>query len=106
MNTLRMLTVGMVFAAAATAGMAATDLNIHEVTVTAERPHAAALTVERVAPRTPVENTFVMPTAMPEADSSRWVTPRSLAAVIAFLLSDQAADISGATIPVYGRVGV
>ena len=75
MNTLRMLSVGLVFAAAATAGMAATDLNIHEVTVTAERPHAAALTVERVAPRTPVENTFVMPTDMPEAEIDYHLSP-------------------------------
>jgi NAD(P)-dependent dehydrogenase (short-subunit alcohol dehydrogenase family) len=41
--------------------------------------------------------------AMPNADASRWVSPDSLAAVIAFLLSDAARDVSGAAIPVYGR---
>jgi NAD(P)-dependent dehydrogenase (short-subunit alcohol dehydrogenase family) len=41
--------------------------------------------------------------SMPDADPSRWVTPRSLAQVIAFLLSDDARDVSGAAIPVYGR---
>jgi NAD(P)-dependent dehydrogenase (short-subunit alcohol dehydrogenase family) len=41
--------------------------------------------------------------AMPDADASRWVTVESLAGVIAFLLSDEARDISGAAIPVYGR---
>ena len=41
--------------------------------------------------------------AMPKADPSRWVAPDSIAAVIEFLLSDAARDVSGATIPVYGR---
>jgi NAD(P)-dependent dehydrogenase (short-subunit alcohol dehydrogenase family) len=41
--------------------------------------------------------------SMPKADASAWVTPESLAAVIAFLLSDEARDVSGAAIPVYGR---
>lgn len=41
---------------------------------------------------------------MPDADASRWVTPQALAAVIAFLLSDDAAPITGACLPVGGRV--
>src|SRR5262249_6398369 len=41
--------------------------------------------------------------AMPKADPATWVTTESLAKVIAFLLSDDARDISGAAIPVYGR---
>lgn len=41
--------------------------------------------------------------AMPNADFSRWVTPSSLGGVIRFLLSDEARDVSGASIPVYGR---
>lgn len=40
---------------------------------------------------------------MPKADFSRWVTTRSAAGVIAFLLSDAARDVSGAAIPLYGR---
>ena len=41
--------------------------------------------------------------AMPDVDPSRWVTTDSAAGVIAFLLSDDARDVSGAAIPVYGR---
>jgi NAD(P)-dependent dehydrogenase (short-subunit alcohol dehydrogenase family) len=44
--------------------------------------------------------------AMPKADRSRWVTTESLGEVIAFLLSEHSRDISGAAIPVYGRVNV
>jgi len=42
--------------------------------------------------------------AMPGADYSRWVTTDSLSDVLEFLLSERARDISGAAIPVYGRV--
>ena len=41
---------------------------------------------------------------MPKADFSRWVTPDALAAVIAFLLSADAAAVTGACLPVTGRV--
>ncbi len=41
---------------------------------------------------------------MPQADFSRWVQPAQLADVIVFLLSPQASAITGALIPVTGRV--
>ena len=41
---------------------------------------------------------------MPQAALDRWVTPEALGRVIAFLLSDDAAPITGACIPVTGRV--
>jgi NAD(P)-dependent dehydrogenase (short-subunit alcohol dehydrogenase family) len=39
---------------------------------------------------------------MPAADFSSWVSPAALAEVIAFLCSDAARAIHGASIPVYG----
>src|SRR6266550_486952 len=41
--------------------------------------------------------------AMPDATHHRWPKPSQLAAVLAFLVSDEAILISGAAIPVYGR---
>ncbi|MBL0197914.1 MAG: SDR family NAD(P)-dependent oxidoreductase [Myxococcales bacterium] len=40
---------------------------------------------------------------MPDADPTRWVSTESAAGVVAFLLSEEARDISGASVPVYGR---
>jgi NAD(P)-dependent dehydrogenase (short-subunit alcohol dehydrogenase family) len=40
--------------------------------------------------------------AMPKADPARWVAPRQLAQVIAFLASDGASALHGACIPVLG----
>ncbi|WP_240201604.1 SDR family NAD(P)-dependent oxidoreductase [Pseudomonas sp. PDNC002] len=42
--------------------------------------------------------------AMPDAEFDRWVTPQQLAGVILFLLGDAASAITGAGIPVTGRV--
>jgi hypothetical protein len=41
---------------------------------------------------------------MPDADMSTWVTPTSLAGVMLFLGSEAAKDVTGALIPVTGRV--
>jgi NAD(P)-dependent dehydrogenase (short-subunit alcohol dehydrogenase family) len=39
---------------------------------------------------------------MPDADPAKWVAPEALAEIIAFLLGDAAAPISGALLPVVG----
>jgi NAD(P)-dependent dehydrogenase (short-subunit alcohol dehydrogenase family) len=41
--------------------------------------------------------------SMPKSDPARWVSLPSAAGVIAFLLSDDARDVSGAAVPLYGR---
>ncbi len=41
--------------------------------------------------------------SMPKVDPSTWVSLDSCAAVIAFLLSEDSRDVSGAALPVYGR---
>jgi NAD(P)-dependent dehydrogenase (short-subunit alcohol dehydrogenase family) len=41
--------------------------------------------------------------AMPTADLSQWVEPKSIASLILWLASDAAKDVTGAAIPVYGR---
>lgn len=41
---------------------------------------------------------------MPNADFSRWVAPAELADVVGFLLSERASAVTGACIPVTGRV--
>ena len=41
--------------------------------------------------------------AMPKADVSKWVRPESIASLIVWLEGNDAADVTGAVIPVYGR---
>ncbi|MDB5719426.1 MAG: putative oxidoreductase [Alphaproteobacteria bacterium] len=41
---------------------------------------------------------------MPKADFDRWVSPEALAKVVAFLISDDSAAITGALIPVTGGI--
>jgi NAD(P)-dependent dehydrogenase (short-subunit alcohol dehydrogenase family) len=41
---------------------------------------------------------------MPDAEFDRWVSPQELANVIAFLLSKEASAVTGALVPVTGRV--
>ena len=42
--------------------------------------------------------------SMPDSDHSRWVPPAEIGRVIRFLISDESRPISGAGVPVYGRV--
>ncbi len=42
--------------------------------------------------------------SMGEKDAARWVSPDALAEVVVFLLSDAARAVTGALLPVLGRV--
>ena len=42
--------------------------------------------------------------ALGDADAAEWVNPSELAAVIAFLLSPEASGVTGACLPVTGRL--
>jgi NAD(P)-dependent dehydrogenase (short-subunit alcohol dehydrogenase family) len=41
--------------------------------------------------------------AMPQAETSKWVAPESIANTLVYLASKGAGDVSGAVIPIYGR---
>jgi NAD(P)-dependent dehydrogenase (short-subunit alcohol dehydrogenase family) len=41
--------------------------------------------------------------AMPKADPNQWVKPASIAALIHWLASPEAADVNGAVVPIYGN---
>ena len=60
-----------------------------------------AITVNAILPST--MDTPANRRDMPDADYSRWPTTREVAEVVAFLVSDKAQIVSGATIPVYGK---
>ncbi|PTU30433.1 SDR family NAD(P)-dependent oxidoreductase [Stenotrophobium rhamnosiphilum] len=102
----RIVNIGAAGAVKAAAGMgayAASKSGIARLTeALAEELKAGDTTVNAVLPS--IIDTPVNRADMPDADYSRWVTPQALADVIVFLLSDRARAITGALIPVTGRV--
>ncbi len=67
----------------------------------AEEVRESGVTVNAVLPS--IIDTPANRAAMPTAHFDMWPTPEQIARVIAFLASDDAGLISGASIPVYGR---
>lgn len=59
------------------------------------------ITVNAILPGT--INTAANRTSMPNADFSKWVKPAEIAASLLFLVSEEAAAINGAAIPLFGR---
>lgn len=102
----RIVNVGALAAQAAGAGMApyaAAKAGVARLTeALAEEHKDRNITVNAVLPS--ILDTPANRVDMPDADFSRWVSPADLAGVIAFLLSDAARAITGALLPVRGRV--
>jgi hypothetical protein len=74
MSTLRMLTAGMLLAAAATLATAAEEQSVPTVTVTAKR-HATMPATQASPPRADVQIRVVLPTDMPEAEIDYHLSP-------------------------------
>jgi NAD(P)-dependent dehydrogenase (short-subunit alcohol dehydrogenase family) len=102
----RIVNVGALAGLKAGAGMgayAASKAGVARFTeALAEEVKERGITVNAVMPS--IIDTPANRADMPDADPARWVTSKSLAAVIAFLLSDDAGAITGACLPVAGRV--
>jgi NAD(P)-dependent dehydrogenase (short-subunit alcohol dehydrogenase family) len=102
----RIVNVGALGALQAGAGMgayAASKAGVHKLTeALAEETKATALTVNAVLPS--IIDTPANRADMADADFSTWVQPRELAAAMLFLASDAASAVTGALLPVKGRV--
>ncbi len=102
----RIINIGANGALKAGAGMgayAASKSGVHRLTESlAEELKADGITVNAVLPS--IIDTPANRAEMPKADFATWVTPRALAEVILFLASDAGAPVTGALLPVTGRV--
>jgi 3-oxoacyl-[acyl-carrier protein] reductase len=101
----RIVNVGAIGALQAGAGMgayAASKAGVHRLTEALAAEWKGKITVNAVLPST--IDTPANRASMPKADFAKWVTPQELANVILFLVSDAASAITGALLPVSGRV--
>jgi NAD(P)-dependent dehydrogenase (short-subunit alcohol dehydrogenase family) len=102
----RIVNVGAIGAVKAANGMgayAASKAGIAKLTESlADELKDRGITVNAILPST--LDTPKNRVDMPQADFTRWVTPLEAAEVIAFLVSDAARAVTGALIPVVGRV--
>ena len=101
----RIVNVGAMGALQAGAGMgayAASKAGVHRLTEALAAEWKGKITVNAVLPST--IDTAANRASMPEADFAKWVRPEELADVILFLASDAASAVTGALLPVSGRV--
>ena len=102
----RIVNVGANGALKAAMGMgayAASKAGVHKLTESlAEELKADGVTVNAVLPS--IIDTPTNRADMPKADFSAWVGPADLAAVMLFLASEEARAVTGALVPVTGRV--
>ncbi|MBV9564372.1 MAG: 3-oxoacyl-ACP reductase FabG [Bradyrhizobium sp.] len=101
----RIVNIGALGALQAAAGMgayAASKAGVHRLTEALASEWKGKITVNAVLPS--IIDTAANRASMPSADFSKWVAPAELAEVILFLVSDAASAVTGALIPVNGRV--
>jgi len=102
----RIVNVGANAALKASMGMgpyAASKAGVHSLTQSlAEELKGDGVTVNAVLPS--IIDTPTNRADMPKADFASWVTPQELAAVMLFLAGEEASAVTGALVPVTGRV--
>ena len=101
----RIVNIGAMGALHAGAGMgpyAASKAGVHRLTEALAAELKGRITVNAVLPST--IDTAANRASMPKADFAKWVRPKELADVILFLASDAASAVTGALLPVSGRV--
>jgi NAD(P)-dependent dehydrogenase (short-subunit alcohol dehydrogenase family) len=101
----RIVNVGAMGALQAGSGMgayAASKAGVHRLTEALAAEWKGQITVNAVLPS--IIDTAANRASMPNADFAKWVTPEELANVILFLASDAASAVTGALLPVSGRV--
>ena len=97
--------IGAMGALQAGSGMgayAASKAGVHRLTEALATELKGKITVNAVLPS--IIDTAANRASMPKADFTKWVTPKELANVILFLASDSASAVTGALLPVNGRV--
>jgi NAD(P)-dependent dehydrogenase (short-subunit alcohol dehydrogenase family) len=101
----RIVNIGAMGALQAGAGMgayAASKAGVHRLTEALAAEWKGKITVNAVLPS--IIDTPANRASMPKADFAKWVTAQELAEIILFLASDAASAVTGALIPVSGRV--
>jgi NAD(P)-dependent dehydrogenase (short-subunit alcohol dehydrogenase family) len=101
----RIVNIGAMGALQAGSGMgpyAASKSGVHRLTEALAAEHKGKITVNAVLPS--IIDTAANRASMPNADFAKWVAPKELAEVILFLASDAASAVTGALLPVNGRV--
>ncbi len=101
----RIVNVGAMGGLQAGSGMgayAASKAGVHRLTEALAAEWKGKITVNAVLPST--IDTAANRASMPNADFGKWVAPEELANVILFLTSDAASAVTGALLPVSGRV--
>jgi NAD(P)-dependent dehydrogenase (short-subunit alcohol dehydrogenase family) len=104
-NAGRIVNVGAMGALQAGSGMgpyAASKAGVHRLTEALASEWKGNVTVNAVLPS--IIDTQANRASMPGADFSKWVRPQELAEVILFLAGDASSAVTGALIPVSGRV--